>query len=911
MHIERFFTTSISHPFDGIVRTKRTVKIEGTSFYQENVEAPDFWSDRAVTIAASKYFVKKGLTAVEAETSVFDMVMGVAKAITNAGKKQGYFFTDADAQIFEDELAYMLIHQYGAFNSPVWFNVRKFALGMRGNGGQYHWNSQTQQVEITQNNYEFPQCSACFIQNIEDSLLGEGGILDFIRSEARLFKNGSGSGANHSKIREKGALLTAGGTASGLMSFLDFGDVSAKVIKSGGTTRRAAKMVSVDIDHPEIEDFIQWKMREEKKAQALIAAGFEGGLNGEAYRTVSGQNANNSVRIPDEFMQAVELDLPWKLTSRIDGKTVKEVSARKLWRDIAEAAWYCADPGIQFDTTINNWNPTPESGRINGSNPCSEYMSQDNSACNLSSLRLTKFFDQSNTFLANAFVHACEIFILAQDILVDYSSYPTEAIAKGAHEGRQLGLGYADLGSLLMRLGVAYDSTEGREIAATLTALMTGVAYKMSGRLAMNKGPGKNCEDNLDGVKRIIYKHAKYAQSVNAFELNPLITRIWDDVKAHADLGQIRNSQVTLLAPTGTIGFLMDCDTTGVEPLLGHIQYKTLAGGGAMTVLNQSLFETLNSLGYSSVERDLIIDHVLKTGGFSDAPGLQPRHLPIFDTAIPCGTQNRCLQPSAHYLMMAAVQPFLSGAISKTINLPKHTTIEEIEKIHLECWKLGLKAIAIYRDGCKEAQPVKVLKVNEQTNLQIDTILHPPTDPEFKSKQKKLPKKRRGTRWALKLDNHKIFISSGEYSNGTLGEIFVDTSKDGKTLGGLLRAFSKALSIGLQYGVPLDEYIETFSHVAFEPSGSVQNHETVKRADSFVDLIMRVIGVEYAGRTDLQHIQNTETYVKENDVSEKPLIKTVHSLTTDDPLCPNCGTLTQRNGSCHRCPQCGESLGCS
>jgi ribonucleoside-diphosphate reductase alpha chain len=805
---------------------------------------------------------------------------------------------------YRADLTWLLIHQYGSFNSPVWFNVRRWKRGFKGNGGNYAYDFKTNLFYKTTNSFERPQCSACFIIKVEDNLVDEGGIMQTYVSEARLFKYGSGSGINFSPIREKDATLGPGGKASGVMSFLDVGDVVAKHAKSGGTTRRAAKMVCLDVDHPEIESFIEWKSREEHKAKVLIANGYADGLDGEAYRTVSGQNSNNSVRVSDKFMHAVINDLNWNLTSRIDGRVVAVKKARDIWRKIAEASWACADPGLQYDTTINEWNTCSNTGRINASNPCSEYMHLDNTACNLASLRLTKFVTTDLQFDTDFFKKAVEVFTIAQDILVDYSSYPTLDIAKGAHAGRQLGLGFADLGALLMQKGIPYDSVEGRALAGGITSLMCAVAYQTSIELASIMGPFSLYSDNVEPMLKVLNKHLKHAQGLTD-PVGVQSVDIWKTVIDTCKEPGIRNSQVTVLAPTGTIGFMMDCDTTGIEPLLGHVQVKDLAGGGRITIINSTLSKALRNpaLNYDENTIKQLIAHVEKTGGITDAPGFKPEHSPIFQTAFVSGV-DPTLSVEAHYLMMAAVQPFLSGAISKTVNLPNTCTVEDIEKIHMMCWKLGLKSVAVYRDGCK-TQPVNTKKINNTAQSIDQQILHPPTDPIFKQFQKKLPKLRKGNIYALKIGRQKIFVTIGEYPDGTPGEVWVDIAKDGSTIAGLVKSYAKAISIAIQYGTPIDELIETFSHTNFPPNGMVENHPTIKQVSSIPDLIVRILAVDYFGREEFQHVhlENTTNNTKEKRYKD--------ILDIDAPPCPDCGTITIRNGSCHRCPQCGISLGCS
>ena len=1300
-------------PFEGILRTTRDVKItqpDGTVVYElSGVEAPDFWSDTACKIAAQKYFVNaEG----KVEKSVFDMVWGVADAIAQSGRAQGYFDDATAAVRFRNDLAYLLIHQKGAFNSPVWFNVRRWhTWGIPGGPGNWGWDGDAREVRPVLRAYERPPGSACFIHTVEDNLVDDDGIADFVKKEMRLFKYGSGSGANFSRIREVNARLTPGGKASGLMSFLDVFDKAAGATKSGGTclaphqrvytaehgpvavselarhndgrfialsydppagrfkakraqawksghklvlrvttdkgvfelsedhpfklstgeyrlardlrpghslfpcsvdmqhghlrvhlrdgrkgkeflhrlvagdvmgesleglvvhhidenrhnndpvnlrvftqaehatghaedrvregthlfqqttypkpgalngmhatatfwsdearvakyrqaqadvlaksgrapemqeyaaeqkmlntayrvlnagfsidtfesyvdgrkavvgrigsitklrrqitdrfgsyagfvqkvaeqnhrvvdvavvgnmdvydvevecptpddkspetghnfvvwptddrtgsgvvvsnSRRAAKMVVLDMDHPEILDFIRWKVKEEKKAHALIAAGFSGGMEGEAYRTVGGQNANNSVRVTDAFMRAVEMGGTFQTKSRVDGRVCATHDARAVWREIAEAAWFCADPGVQYHDTINAWHTTPNAGPITGSNPCSEFMSLDNSACNLASLKLTAYSLEYGVWAEDDdFARACETFIVAQDILVDFSSYPTKAIAEGAHRFRQLGLGYADLGGALMANGIAYDSVEGRDFAAWVTMRMQYHAAKTSIALARRLGAFDGYAADAENVARVFEKHGRFARGLaeNHADTYRVVSDAWGQLVAAIRTYGMRNAQLTLLAPTGTIGFLMDVATTGVEPILGHVQYKTLIGGGLLKLVNPLVDAALVALRYNEADRTEIRKYVETHGHVEGCAYVRPDDVDVFDAALPAGPSNRSIRPEGHILMMAAVQPFLSGAISKTINLPQSATPEDVARYYRMGWTEGLKALAIYRDGCKGAQPVTtkaapvpassnygpalLRKIEPGETVAREEVVAPEGtetdilkalaasagrsmvgDPPFKRGQRKLPKERRGTTWALKLDEHKLYVRSGEYPDGTPGEIFIDLAKEGSTLGGLAGMWAKAVSLCLQYGVPLEELVETFTYTRFEPWGRVLNHPTIKTATSIADLVMRVLAVRYLGRTDLQHVQPDAL---ESDLIPPPTHAASPEAATpsavassppptaappaparapgDGPPCPQCGTITRRTGTCHACPQCGTSLGCS
>lgn len=898
-------------PFSAIHRTRRTARIARMNgevvFEQGNVEAPDFWSDTAVNFAAQKYFIH---TEAVTEDSVFAMIEGVVKTIGMAGHTFGYFRHTDERIAFENDLAYLLIHQYGAFNSPVWFNVRRWHA-YKIPGGPGNWavneNGKVEQVDAA---YKRPQCSACFIHTIDDSLVEPGGIADFVKAEMRLFKFGSGSGANFSKLREKDAKLSPGGRASGLMSFLPVFDRAAGSVASGGTSRRAAKMVVLDVDHPEIEEFIDWKVKEEMKARDLIAAGWSGDMEGEAYKTVDGQNANNSVRVSDKFMRAVADDEEFNLTSRVDGRVVKTVRARALWDQLAYAAWFCADPGIHFDDTFNAWNPTPNGGRINATNPCSEYAHLDNSACNLASLNLVKFLDQGY-FDHDKLQAAARVFIIAQDILVSFSSYPTKAIAEGANKYRQLGLGYANLGALLAIRGMAYDSDPGREFARNITASMMGAAFLTSAQLAARMGPFAGYEADKEGVWHVFQKHVKHLHGSGHLT--------WE---LAADLIQtygLRNAQLTLLAPTGTISFLMDCTTTGIEPLLSHVQYKQLAGGGDVRIASPLTRMTLEALRYAPEAVTSILQHLEQTGSVEGAPGLDPKHLPAFDTALAPTPGGRVISANGHLAMMAAVQPFLSGAISKTVNLPTDTTAAQIGDYYLQAWSSGIKALAVYRDGCKNSQPVTTkAKGVEETKAEGPSLVEALEEfsverPLREGQRHKLPTVRRGLTWAVNLDGHKIYIRSGEFEDGALGEVFVDLAKQGSTLGGLVGMWAKALSLGLQYGVPLATFVEAFTFTRFEPSGTVQKHDTIRRSTSIVDLVMRVLAVHYLKRTDLQHVQGEVEEVAPQPAQVITLLSpnvAAPMRTNDSPACRVCGTIMVRTGACYTCPSCGASGGC-
>ncbi len=1062
--LERRYTERGIDPLDEVTWERRSSVITNTDgsvvFKMDGAEIPSGWSQLATDIVVSKYFRKAGIHGdkTKGETSVREVTTRIAKTIREVGEELGgYFATAKDADTFEAELSYMLVNQYGAFNSPVWFNCGLYhRYGIEGSGGNFAvaWDhcktgSATlpgkAPVVETAGAYERPQCSACFIQAVNDDLMG---MYDLVKSEARLFKYGSGTGTNFSAIRGRQEKLSGGGTSSGLMSFLEVFDRAAGATKSGGTTRRAAKMVCLDMDHPEIVDFIQWKVREERKAQALIAAGYPSDFNGEAYHTVSGQNSNNSIRVTDDFMKAVESGGSWQTHARTTGEVVDTYAAKDLWKMISEAAWGCADPGVQYDTTINRWHTCPNTARINASNPCSEYMFLDDTACNLASLNLTKFLDSDGAFDVAGYRHAVRIFFMAQEILVDFSSYPTKTIAMNSHDYRPLGLGYANLGTVLMLLGLPYDSDEGRGLAAALTAIMCGHAYKVSAEMAATKGPFPGFAKNREPMLRVMGMHREAAYAINRDKCPEDLWRAacedWDDAVRVGQLHGYRNAQATVLAPTGTIGLLMDCDTTGIEPDFSLVKFKKLAGGGYFKIVNQSVPEALRRLGYGPHEVAEIVAFVsgtntllaaphinratLKHRGLSDddlakveravpavfdlslafapwvlgeesltrlgvtpemakkpgfsvlkflgftttqieeandvivgrmtiegAPHLSIDHYPVFDCANRCGkTGERFLAPMSHVRMMAATQPFLSGAISKTVNLPNESTVEDVQRIYEDGWRLGLKAVALYRDGCKASQPLSASHTKEAAD-DADSMADDPSPmlPVLRPTgvRVRLPKKRRGFTQEAKVGGHKIFLRTGEYLDGSLGEIFVDMHKEGAAFRSLMNCFSMAVSVGLQYGVPLQTFVEQFTFTRFEPQGMVEGHENIKLATSIVDYIFRVLGVEYQGRYDLAHVvpeskieDPTETRHHEAATvpPPAPVAPTLYALTGalmgrdeaagtpgthgatgsaldahldelmgDAPVCDGCGHITVRNGACYKCLNCGNSMGCS
>ncbi len=1017
--IDRHFTKAGVHPLDSQVYVKASSRIKDTEgrtvFEMKDVEVPAAWSQLAVDILVSKYFRKAGVPETGHETSVRQVIRRVARTIAREGARAGYF-TAADSEVFEEELSHLLITQKGAFNSPVWFNLGLHAeYGIEGSGGNFAWDSHSSRVVETETAYARPQCSACFIQSVDDDLMS---IFQLLKNEARLFKYGSGTGTNFSSLRSSHEKLAGGGTSSGLMSFLEVLDRGAGATKSGGTTRRAAKMVCLDMDHPEIVEFITWKQREERKVAALIQAGYSSDFNGEAYKTVAGQNSNNSVRVTDAFMQAVEKGGDWNTISRTTGEVVQTFKAKDLWRKVAEAAWSCADPGLQYDTTINEWHTCADTARIYASNPCSEYMFLNDTACNLASLNLVKFMGDDGGFDIESYRKACRVFIIAQEILVDLSSYPTDRIAKNSHDYRPLGLGYANLGTMLMLKGIPYDSPEGRSWAAALTSIMCGQAYAVSAEEAGVMGPFPGYPANRESMLRVIAKHRDAAHALGQGESlrAPVEKALVDAAKQDWDvalkLGEkygYRNSQVTVLAPTGTIGLLMDCDTTGVEPDFALVKFKKLAGGGYFKIVNQSVTGALKNLRYTDAQITDILRYVLGTlklegtpyvnrgllqaKGFESAeianlekalpgtfelssaftkwglgeetlkrlgvpaseldkpdfnylrfiglsehqineanevicgtmtvegaPHIKPEHLAVFDCANKCGHKgSRFIAPLGHIRMMAAVQPFLSGAISKTVNLPQEATVEEIQDIYYQGWKLGLKAIALYRDGCKLSQPLSTksekkddAKMEVKTQeAKADAQTEPGAQSTFAPVRRKLPGKRTGFTQEAAIAGHKVYIRTGEYADGALGEIFIDMHKEGAAYRAMMNCFAISVSLGLQYGVPLKEFVDKFTFTRFEPSGMVDGHPNVKIATSIVDYIFRVLGLEYLGRTDFVQVKPPLDNPLAQPPVEMKLSGHLAEMMGDAPPCDGCGHTTVRNGACYKCLNCGNSMGCS
>ncbi len=1109
LRFERFFTREDVSPFDQYEYEYRTSVIKNPNgekvFELTNVEVPKAWSQVATDVLAQKYFRRAGVPLADGTTGGENSIKQVAHRMAHCwqswGDRYHYFNSPQDSQVFYDEMVYMIIGQYAAPNSPQWFNTGLHSsYGITGGPqGHYFVNPETGELEKSTSAYERPQPHACFILSVDDDLVNEGGIMDLWVREARIFKYGSGVGTNYSRIRGAMEKLSGGGTSSGLMSFLKVGDRAAGAIKSGGTTRRAAKMVCLDLDHPEIVEFINWKKNEEKKVAALIAAGYPSDYEGEAYATVAGQNSNNSVRIPHEFFTALEEGKDWELKARTNGKTIKTIPASELWDMIGDAAWSCADPGVQYDTTINEWHTCPEGGRINASNPCSEYMFLDNTACNLASLNLMRFFNaETCEYDVKGIEHASRLWTVVLEISVLMAQFPSREVAQLSYEYRTLGLGYANLGTALMVAGIPYDSPKAFAICGAITALLTGTAYKTSAEMAQVLGAFPKYEENKGHMLRVMKNHRYAAYNTpDAYEglsirpagidakycpdyLLRAACTSWDHAVQLGEQYGYRNAQTTVIAPTGTIGLVMDCDTTGIEPDFALVKFKKLSGGGYFKIINQSVPQALKNLGYTAAETDAIIKYAtgyatlegapfinpesLKFRGLTDeeiakvekavagsfeigfainaytlgeecmarlgfnadeysdynfnllrklgftkkeieaandyvcgtmtlegAPMLKEEHLPVFDCANKCGNKGeRYIAAAGHIRMMAAAQPFLSGAISKTINLPNEATVEEIKECYHLSWSMGLKANALYRDGCKLSQPLSnksdvkdeaemqetveaVLgdaankPVGELTPEQVldaaTAILNRSHDTDFKRKlariveRKQLPGKRDGFTQKATVGGQTIFVRTGEYEDGTLGEIFVDLHKEGATLRSLMNCFSIAVSLGLQYGVPLEEYVDKFTFTRFEPAGMVTGHDNIKNATSIIDYMFRMLGFEYLGREDFiqvapndtqranlavnkslhvksfipQHQPEVNPILNENapapigfmkpqaTVNATPLAEVTPMDQTqaylksfgDSPACPSCGSLTIRSGACYKCMNCGTQTGCS
>jgi len=897
--VERYFTRAGVHPYDEIEWEQRSASITNEKgrvvFEQANVEVPKVWSMMATNVVVSKYF-RGPLGSPQRENSVRQMIGRVVSTITGWGRKDGYFATDDDAEAFGDELTHILLHQKACFNSPVWFNCG---------------------IE------EKPQCSACFILSVEDTM---DSILDWYRKEGVIFKGGSGSGVNLSRIRSAKEQLAGGGTASGPVSFMKAADASAGVIKSGGKTRRAAKMVILNVDHPDIEEFIKCKVEEEKKAWALIEAGYDASLDGPAYGSVFFQNANNSVRVSDEFMRAVQEDREWKTRYVINGEVCETFKARDMLRMISESTYFCGDPGMQFDTTINDWHTCSNTGRINASNPCSEYMHLDNSACNLASLNLLKYLREDGVFDTESFRRAVDIIILAQDILIDNSSYPTAEITANAHAFRELGLGYANLGALLMSLGLPYDSDAGRSYAAAITALMSGEGYLQSTRIAAATGTFAGYEVNRPPMLRVLNKHRSHAYKISPsqvpLDLLTAAREVWDQTCAEAEKSGVKNSQISVLAPTGTIAFMMDCDTTGVEPDIALVKYKKLVGGGLLEMVNNTVPRALKRLGYDLKQIQEIVEYIDEHKTIEGAPHLKDDDLPVFDCAFKPANGSRTIHYMGHVRMMGAVQPFISGAISKTINMPNEASVEDIMQAYMESWKLGLKAVAIYRDGSKRTQPLNTSKDKKEEKKAAAVEVK-----ESRPLRRKLPDERRSITHKFDIAGHEGYIIAGMYEDGQPGEIFITMSKEGSTISGLMDSFATAISIALQYGVPLRSLVDKFSHMRFEPSGFTKNPD-IPMAKSIMDYIFRWLATKFLDGDAQQEVGIVKPEAEENvTVSKKVIpingqaprggapVASISSITSlyqqDAPPCPDCGAIMIRSGACYKCLNCGAVSGCS
>jgi ribonucleoside-diphosphate reductase alpha chain len=893
LEFPRHFTREGSTPYDEIEWEIRSISITNEKgemlFHQEGVEIPKSWSQTAASIVVSKYFHGQVGTP-QREKSVRQLVERVSRTLTEWGVHGGYFASAADAVTFHDELTFLLLNQYAAFNSPVWFNCG---------------------IEPK------PQCSACFINSIEDTM---DSILELARTEGRLFKYGSGTGTNFSPLRSSRARLSGGGIASGPVSFMKGFDAFAGVIKSGGKTRRAAKMVILNIDHPDIMEFIECKAKEEKKAWTLMAAGYDGAVDGEAYGSIFFQNANNSVRVTDEFMKLVEQDGMWATRERPSGEIIDTYPARDLMRKIAESCHICGDPGMQYDTTINRWNTCKNTGRINASNPCSEYMFLDDSACNLASFNLLRFIDGQGRFDVTGFRKAVDVMITAQEIIVDNASYPTDKIGKNSRDYRPLGLGYANLGALLMYNGLAYDSDEGRDFAAVITSVMTGEAYLQSVRIAAKMGPFAEYAHNRESFLEVMRMHRAAVQKIDPNhvpdDLMKAAHECWDLAVLEGTVQGFRNAQATVLAPTGTIGFMMDCDTTGVEPDLALVKFKKMVGGGVIKIINNTVPVALSKLGYTEDEIQAITKHIDESGTIEGAPHVKPEHLSVFDCAFKSQLGTRSIHYMGHVKMMGAVQPFISGAISKTVNVPENITADQIADLYMQAWRMGVKAIAIYRDNSKRTQPLNAARADkskDQAERKADA-------PGFKPVRRKLPSVRNAITHKFSIGGHEGYITVGMYDDGQPGEIFLVMAKEGSAISGLMDSFATAISLALQYGVPLKVLIDKFSHVRFEPSGHTGNPQ-VPFAKSIVDYIFRWLASKFLApeeqiQTGVHIVEKSNPKGAETPANHKAGSEARNDLRSmyaldDAPTCAACGSIMVRNGSCYKCMNCGETSGCS
>jgi ribonucleoside-diphosphate reductase alpha chain len=911
----RYFTTRLDEgetPYDEVKWELRTASIGNDKgaviFEQRDVEAPADWSQTATNIVVSKYFHGK-VGSPERETSVRQLIGRVVDTIAGWGREQRYFKTAEDAENFRLELAHLMLGQKACFNSPVWFNVG--VKEPRGYG--WYYDQAAGAVRKLNPGETRPQCSACFINSVGDTLES---ILELAKTEGMLFKWGSGTGTNLSTLREENAVLSGGGRASGPLSFMKGFDAFAGVIKSGGKTRRAAKMVILNADHPDIEEFIWCKAREEKKAHTLVDAGYDASLDGEAYSSIFFQNANNSVRASDEFMDAVVNDGDWWTKSRLNGQSVKRYQARDLMRQIAEAAHQCGDPGMQFDSTINRWHTSKNTARINASNPCSEYMFLDDSACNLASLNLMKFVGPDGHFDVEAYRHAVDTVILAQEIIVDNAAYPTEKIARNSHDFRPLGLGYANLGALLMSMGIPYDSDPGRHWAAALTAIMSGQAYLTSARVAADAtGPCAGYAANEQPFLEVIRMHRDATLEIDSklvpADLCENAKRCWEEAYVLGRVAGFRNAQTTVLAPTGTIGFMMDCDTTGIEPDLALVKYKKLVGGGVIKIVNNTVPSALIKLAYTPEQVNAIVDHVDSTGTIEGAPGLEPEHLPVFDCSFRPQNGMRSIHYMGHLRMIAAVQPFISGAISKTINMPEESSVEDIMNAYIEAWKLGLKAVAIYRDNSKRVQPLSsgtAKGAKGAVAAQPATVVKIEEKIVYRPVRRKLPDERQSITHKFSIAGHEGYLTVGLYEDGQPGELFVTMAKEGSTISGLMDAFATAVSYALQYGVPLKFFVDKFSHVRFEPSGWTGNPQ-VPYAKSIMDYIFRWMGAKFLPPEEA--VEAEAGAAPKLRPTEPELQRALPFTAADAPTCSECGGLMTRNGSCYKCENCGGTSGCS
>jgi ribonucleoside-diphosphate reductase alpha chain len=908
----RYFTQKLEPgrtPYDEIKWELRTAAIgndKGAVIFEQNdVEVPADWSQTATNIVVSKYFYGK-MGSPERERSVAQLVHRVVDTIADWGKADRYFETDEDALNFRNELAHLMLTQKACFNSPVWFNV-----GIaEGRGYGFYHDEATDSIVKLKKGETRPQCSACFINSVGDTLES---ILELAKTEGMLFKWGSGTGSNLSTLREEDGTLSSGGKASGPLSFMKGFDAFAGVIKSGGKTRRAAKMVILNADHPDIGQFIWCKAKEEKKAHTLIDAGYDATLDGEAYGSIFFQNANNSVRASDEFMQAASEGRDWWTRSVLNGQPVKRYNAKELLQQIAEATWQCGDPGMQFDTTINRWHTSKNTARINASNPCSEYMFLDDSACNLSSLNLMKFLGPDGKFDVEAFRHACDTMTVAQEIIVDNASYPTEKIARNSHDFRPLGLGFANLGALLMSMGIPYDSPAGRDWAGAISAVMCGQAYLTSARVAEAVGPCAGYAVNEEPFLDVIRMHGRSTSGIESKrvpqDLYDAAVACWRDAYALGEEAGYRNAQTTVIAPTGTIGFMMDCDTTGIEPDLALVKYKKLVGGGVIKIVNNTVPQALIKLGYSPEQVERIVAHIDSTGTIEGAPGLKDEHLPVFDCSFRPQNGKRFIQHMGHVRMMAAVQPFISGAISKTINMPEECTPDEIANAYLESWKIGLKAVAIYRDGSKRAQP---LSSGTGKGEKKATEAPAPVVTEkivYRPVRRKLPEERKSLTHKFSIGGHEGYITVGMYEDGTPGEVFISMAKEGSTISGLMDSFATSISYALQYGVPLKFFVDKFSHVRFEPSGWTGNKQ-IPYAKSIMDYIFRWLGSKFCG-PEYSFTEAGETPNLRPTEPEPQQALPFEPMGSDAPACAECGGIMTRNGSCYKCENCGGTSGCS